>query len=64
MCKMFPNFSEGYYDSLAEHLIQVLNYFFLSIFIENILFSKVTIDEMTFSDPKLQKETKTGYILK
>ena len=28
--KMFPNFSEGYYDcKLAEYLIQVLNYSFL-----------------------------------
>ena len=43
---------------LAEHLIQVLNYFFLSIFIENILCSKVTIDEMTFSDPQITKRDK------
>ena len=27
--KMFPKFSEGYYELLEEYLIQVLNYFFL-----------------------------------
>ena len=44
---------------LAEYLIQVLNYFFsLSIFIENILFRKVTIDEMTFSNHQITKEDK------
>ena len=44
---------------LAEYLIQVLNYFFsLSIFIENILFRKVTIDEMTFSNHQISKEDK------
>jgi hypothetical protein len=44
---------------LAEYLIQVLKLFFsLSIFIENILCRKVTIDEMTFSNSQNTKEDK------